>query len=151
MGLLINIKLSQRMINSKLVFILSFFSIFQLSQVLADSCHMLCQCNGSTCLSCFEGFDISSNSIPSSNGTCSCPRGFYSTNNACLFCSDGCDSCLSSTVCVECFEGYTKINGSCKLVRYDPTNSWVSYLVGEDFKTLANGSKSIFGMSFHDS
>lgn len=135
------------MTNRKLVFILSLFSIFQLHQVLADTCHMLCQCSGSTCLSCFSGFDISSNETLPMNGTCSCPKGFYSKNKTCMFCSDGCSDCSSSTECVECFEGYTKINGSCKLERYGPTNSWVSYLAGQDFKRLANGSQSTFGFS----
>lgn len=78
-------------------------------------CDQSCfSCNGpasNQCISC-KG---TSSLTPS--GTCStCPQSFYSSNNICMPCPNGCIYCASATNCQKsgCPAGQTFLNGGCQ-------------------------------------
>ena len=92
-----------------------------------STCHVLCNCTNSTCLSCYNNFESNSQQSAATSSTCPCSIGFYSLNNACLFCQDNCKVCSGPTTCLECYPGYTKINGTCINNKYAQDVTWVLY------------------------
>lgn len=66
----------------------------------------------------------------------------------CKFCPSNCKKCNSATTCIDCFSGYTNINGNCLNIKYNQNVSWVAYELYKDFFINSNGSPSLSGFRF---
>ncbi len=76
---------------------------------------------------------------------CPCPQGFFSNADMCKFCPDNCRSCSASDTCIECYPGYTKINGTCQAAKYYQESTSLTYETNKDFKYLNTLMPNTYG------